>query len=554
MSTPSFEQLLDACIDDIAAGRRSVADCLERWPQHAARLRPLLEAAEAMHGAPRVPQAPPDPLRRAQFMAEIRQTPQLAPRCSPLVAIRGLLATFGRAGLIVAPVAAVAAIALLLVLPGGSSTAYASTLTVYAGSVELQAGGLWQPIADGATVNEGDRLRTGTSGEALLTFPDGSTTGIEPGSELIVERARLGGAREIVLHQFAGRLWNSVAPGDDTGATYTVETPDATVTAHGTVFETIVSGETTVHTSEGEVELRAGDERIVLAGGESRQARAHRLLAARQAAGTAAGERPELQVTVDAPFVASLLTPTGKATGARPDGVLFHQIAGVLTSNPGEGPQVLRLRIQAPESGVFLLVLRRVGEGEGEIVFRFGGRERRVPLDAATAAVELRLRVGEAGSFSRFFFGDGGAPPRLAPADPRLIERLERIVVTEREALRARAIAEQLARRHDAIIDASPAPEHDATPLPPSDATREPLRTPTPTPTSEPHDAPTVEPGPEPTATSDTRDSSTAEPEPTATSDTRDGTTAEPEPTPDSTLDGTLTDGTATPDGTSTVR
>ena len=45
MSTPSFEQLLDACIDDIAAGRRTVAECLERWPQHAGRLRPLLEAA-----------------------------------------------------------------------------------------------------------------------------------------------------------------------------------------------------------------------------------------------------------------------------------------------------------------------------------------------------------------------------------------------------------------------------------------------------------------------------------------------------------------------------
>ena len=509
MSTPSFEQLLGACIDDISAGRRTVAECLDQWPRHASRLRPLLEAAEAMHDAPRVPQAPPDPLRRAQFMAEIRRTPQISPRRSPFAAIRGLLATFGRAGLIVAPVAAVAAIALLLMLPGGSSTAYASTLTVYAGNVERQTDGSWQPIADGAAVNEGDRLRTGASGEALLTFPDGSTTGIEPGAELLVERARLGDGREIVLQQFAGRLWNSVAPVDGTGVTYTVETPDAVVTAHGTVFETIVDGETTVHTSDGEVALRAGDERVVLASGESRQARAHRLLAAQQAGGTAAGERPELQVTIDAPFVASLITPSGKATGARPDGVLFHQIVGVLTSNPGEGPQVLRLHVQPPEAGVYLLVLRRVGAGEGEIVFRFGGREHRVSLDAATAAVELRLRVGEGISFSRVFFGEGGAPPRLTPVDPRLLDRLERIVVTEREALRARAIAEQLARRHDAITDASPAPNRDAT--------SEPLRTPAPTATSVPHDA-------------------TVEPEPAATSDARDGTRT----------DSTSTDGTST--------
>ena len=196
MSNLRFEDALDRCIADILAGRRSVADCLAEWPQFRDELAPLLEAATAMDAEPPIAERPPNPARRAKLMATIRTTPQQLPR-------RGLLRVLGRltmprltlapavrhAGLVAsaAAVLAIAALAATLVLGRGTSTAYASTVTVFAGSVEQQVDGGWVAVPDGATLSEGARLRTGDDGSAVLTFTDGSTVGIEANTELLIE-------------------------------------------------------------------------------------------------------------------------------------------------------------------------------------------------------------------------------------------------------------------------------------------------------------------------------------------------------------------------------
>jgi len=46
-----FERVLNACLDDLAAGRLDVEECLRRYPAHAGRLRPLLLAASAVQQA-----------------------------------------------------------------------------------------------------------------------------------------------------------------------------------------------------------------------------------------------------------------------------------------------------------------------------------------------------------------------------------------------------------------------------------------------------------------------------------------------------------------------
>jgi hypothetical protein len=452
VSRSRFDEVLDACVADILGGRRTVAECLEEWPQHRERLEPLLEAAAAMHRIPRAAETAPDPARRAQFMSALRETPQQSPRRAPLRALAalgsapraalGALSTFGRVGAVAAPAAAlaVAAIALTLVLSRGTTTtAYASTLTVFAGAVEQQVDGAWRPLADGAALQEGARLRTDGAGSALLTFADGSTASIDPNTELMIELARVDGSRRIRLYQFAGRLWNDVAPDDRPGALYLVETPDAIITAHGTLFETVVEqGETVVSTANGLVELEAGDERVFVAPGERASARAHRLIAARQAAQRAQEATVRLRLAVDAPFVASLVAPNGKAVGARPDGIVYHQLAGATSTNPGDGPQRIELRRLAP--GTYQLLLRRVEEGSGEIVLTVGADELRFPLDRVGRAVRVELQVSIEDGKLRV------RPSNVRAVDAERIGRHERVVVTELARRRAIAIAEQLRR------------------------------------------------------------------------------------------------------------
>ena len=78
----SFDEIVDYCIDELAAGRMSVRDALERWPEHREELQALLGAAAAIGELPVVAERAPDAERRADFLSAIRTTPQDAPRKS----------------------------------------------------------------------------------------------------------------------------------------------------------------------------------------------------------------------------------------------------------------------------------------------------------------------------------------------------------------------------------------------------------------------------------------------------------------------------------------
>ena len=456
---PRFEEVLDACIDDIAAGRRSVDQCLEAWPEHREALAAVLDAASALHELPRVPERQPDPARHAQFMAEIRSLPQeplldAVPARQARQGIGSLLShvwralpALGRAGAIAVPAAAAAVLAIVLVLGGGSS-AHAATLTVFDGAVERADGGAWSALENGSAIEEGDRLRTGADGHALVTFADGSTVALDPQTELTVAELTVDGSRRITLVQVSGRLWHNVAP-SAAGDAYTIETPDAVVTAQGTLFETaVMDDETEVTTEEGIVEVQAGDQRALVHAGEFTSAQARRVLAAVQQ--RRAGAARQLQLSVEAPFAASLIDQHRRATGVRPDGIVFQQVPSAVTSNPGDGAQ--QIRVFRPDDGTYELVLRRVGEGGGELIVHVGDRVHRIPLDALQDAVHVRLRFASANGRLEITTEVVDAATRETLRDV-----VERIVVTDLARERAEPIADQLARLRDAAA-------HDATP------------------------------------------------------------------------------------------
>ncbi len=492
MTRSRFDLVLDQCIDNVRAGRRTVEQCLAEWPQHAAELESLLRTATAAGGL--ALQAAPDPLARARFMAALRTTPQQSPSFwrDPFARLSGLIGVAGRSALLLAPAAAVAVIALAISLGRDATIAQAATLTVFSGQVERSQGGNWATLTDGATLTEGAHLRTGSDGRAQLTFIDGSTVAVEPGTELTIERARSNGTREIALHQVSGRLWHQIAADDRPGSSFTVRTMDATVYAHGTVFETtIASGATVVSTAEGLVEVVAGTHRLAVASGEVASARQHIVVTP---APVAFAQASRTEVKVDAPFVASLIGPNGRATGTLPSGITLQQIPGALNTGTDIGTQRINLR-DIPE-GEYTLILRRIADGDGEVVLNIGGAERKVSLSAQAESLTVKLQVA-APAARTFAPAATGAAPVTAVAAVTVSEPASRATVLQEKVVVTAKMAEravEVLRKQGRTPTPTPVPTVRPTRTPVPTRTAVPTRTPTATPTRTPTVRPTAVP------------------------------------------------------------
>lgn len=464
-----LEEIIDRCLDEIAAGELTVEGALDRYPDQRAELAPLLETAFAVRDLPRVEERAPDPDRRAAFMASIATTPQDA---APVEAARGLGGWFAgltsslpRIATLAAPATAIALVAFFFVLSTGGDRAAASTLTVFEGAIERQQDGAWLTLEDGALLNEGDRLRTTADGQVLLTFADGSTAALAPDTEVVLEEIETGSTRRITLEQLAGRIWNDVAPGA-APATYIVRTPDAVVEAHGTTFETVViGGETSVTNASGLVEVTAGDDAAMVEPGAVLRASAQRIV---DTVLHPTLDAPAV-LTVRGPFVASLRAPNDAATGALPNGVTYQQIPGVSTTNPGDGPQVMRFYDIAP--GRYVLVFRRIGEPlvPGMATLETGGRERGVELPSGLATMRVRLDIGVNGNIVSLELVDA-EPLETGPqlTDERIVETdrtTDAVAVSDQRAASGQTRPADATRSPATPSDAaSPTPEVDRTP------------------------------------------------------------------------------------------
>jgi len=377
-------ELIDSCIEDILLGVATIEECLDRAPEHRAELEPLLRAAMDMITIP-VTTPAPDPARRAAFMAELRSTPQETPRFR--------LPSFGsftpllRFTSVAAPAAVIAIVAIALVWSGGSSTASAATLTVFVGQVEEQVEGGWRPLADGATLEEGVTIRTSEASVAMLTFPDGSTATVEASTQLALEQIALNGGRQIGIRQESGRIWNDVVPIRQ-GDAYVINTPHAVVEAHGTVFETIVNGDTAVLTAEGLVSLARGERTVDVAAGQIVRANAEGISAPQRS--PIAGE-----IRITGPVVGYLTSPQGAATGILLNGLAFRQIPGIITSDVGmeDGVLVQTIAVGNAERGAYSLVLRRYGPGTGAVTVMTPANSLTIDVPETVAIARLPLEV-----------------------------------------------------------------------------------------------------------------------------------------------------------------
>ncbi|OGO23548.1 MAG: hypothetical protein A2144_11150 [Chloroflexi bacterium RBG_16_50_9] len=372
-------KILDECLGRISQGE-SEETCLASFAGIRHQLEPLLHTALSISSLPRI--SPTDEFRKtsqARLMARLslEATDRKAVALEQGVPLLDDLATAGqRLWQILIGVKKVAipvTLALFLTIAisigafnfGSPPTVLASecTLSILSGDVAIQTpnAGAMQRGDDGMTLSVGTRIKTEPGSHALITFFDGSTIKLQPGTEIEIQKLESNSQETttIVLKQWMGKTWSRVVKMADPGSRYEIETPSAYAIVRGTLFATEVdaTGETTVATTEGLVSVIAQGEEVYLPPDQQTM-----VASGANPSAPFPSQRPsaEIVLNIGAPAVASVIDPTGASTGYLPEGLSFNQIPGS-QSSLSAGSQVIT--IPHPDSGEYIIALRFVNDG-----------------------------------------------------------------------------------------------------------------------------------------------------------------------------------------------
>src|SRR3990170_7198670 len=158
-------------------------------------------------------------------------------------------------------------------LAPGTAQASSSVLSVISPPVEVQGEGEAspRPAVDGEILHAGDLVRTGAGGRAVITFYEGTTATLEPGTEVVIQAMERRGAGGFFtsLRQSIGVTWNRVVELADPASGYEVETPAGTGTVRGTAFKVVVEedGSAVIGVKEGMVLASGGGEEVAVGEG-----------------------------------------------------------------------------------------------------------------------------------------------------------------------------------------------------------------------------------------------------------------------------------------------
>jgi hypothetical protein len=249
----------------------------------------------------------------------------------------------------------VAALALAAVVSVGSMASaqapVAATLSVLAEPVEraTATGGVETGVT-GMDLVEGDRIKTGATGVALITFLNGSTMTVLADSEVTVRQAGSGrGKSGIRLLIHTGRVWARVVKAAGSRSTVTLESNEYSATAHdGLIGAEHGPAGFVCWTRRGTLWLtdRSGQTEAVLMPGQ--RARARLGLTATPEPFVAGSS--VLEVRTSGPVVPLIRMPDGRrSAGFLADDVEVNHVFGSLTEGGGNaGWSRFRAATKAP--------------------------------------------------------------------------------------------------------------------------------------------------------------------------------------------------------------
>ena len=282
---------------------------------------------------------------------------------------------------------------LLIPSPGMAQGAVTATLSVLTAPVERVGGeaGAPEPGVTGMNLAEGDRIRTGAGGAALITFLNGSTVTLLSDTEITVKQAPTGRAKaagiRMLIH--TGRVWARVVQAAGSRSTLTLESNDYTATAHdGLIGAEQSAGTFVCWTRRGTVWLtdKSGQTDTVLVAGQRARAR----FAAAVTAEPFAPSASTLEVRTTGPVVPLVRMPDGsRAAGFLAPDVEVNQVFGSLTE--AKGGQRWLVEVPGGHEGPYTLIL--TGTGAGAFTARITGRY--VGFSAYRQDVRGEARPGE---------------------------------------------------------------------------------------------------------------------------------------------------------------
>ena len=100
---------------------------------------------------------------------------------------------------------------------------------VYEGPADSEI--LWRPAEVGATLKEGDTIRTGSASKAVIEIDGGSVIRMNAESEIMLSSMQ---TNSLMVSQIRGEAYHRVAP--NSMRTYVVSVNDVSFTAQGTIF------------------------------------------------------------------------------------------------------------------------------------------------------------------------------------------------------------------------------------------------------------------------------------------------------------------------------
>jgi hypothetical protein len=247
-----------------------------------------------------------------------------------------------------------------LYFPRGGATASAqnaATLAILNTAIEgSRAGAAFSPALDGELYTTGDLVRANTDGRAVLTFFDGSSLSVDPGSQVKVvalNRVATDGI-QVTIEQSLGRSWQSVQKLKP-DSRYEVRTPSTTAIVRGTGFLTLVQPlptggtQTTYQVDEGalQVNATAGGSVSVPAGTQVTIADGARA----PASATPIPPAPRLEINSTAGLGFLIVAPTGQSCG--PTGNRAEIFGCVVTAD--------KVTIRDPQPGRWGVVMTSAG-------------------------------------------------------------------------------------------------------------------------------------------------------------------------------------------------
>jgi hypothetical protein len=276
--------------------------------------------------------------------------------------------------------------------------------------------GVAESGVNGMNLAEGDRIRAGAGGIALITFLDGSTVTVLSSTDITVKQigtpARTG--IRILIH--AGRVWARIVQAAGRSS-LTLESNEYAATAHDGLIGAAKTADGFVcWTRRGglTMENSAGHAEAVLTAGQWAWAR----FALPVKAEPFIPSSSLLEIRATGPVAPLVVMPDGRvAAGFLADGVEVNQVFGSLTER-AKGQRWL-VEVPAGAAGDYTLVLTGVGEGRFtvDVTGRYlGFRTARQTLAGHTSAGE---RV-----FTRISQRVKGDDPRTARAIETRVEAL----------------------------------------------------------------------------------------------------------------------------------